>query len=370
MTAPEPHISSDRNAVASEQSGRLRILIMDDDESVCRSIGNYLRSVGYQVQAATSGSEALGLMAAESYACLIADIRMPGMSGLEVLPRARELDEDISMVVLTAVNDAPTARDALTFGAVDYLVKPIELPILRSVVEKALYQRRLSRERRNVERMIREEVVLRTHELEREQQALRALTVKLAQTLVNAMEAKDVFLRGHSQRVADMAASIAEEMELDEDTVESVRLAGHLHDVGKIGIRESVLNKVEPMTADEFEHIKDHVRIGMEILAPLVHIGVALNYVQDHHEHFNGSGYPNGRSGTSISIGGRILAAADAYDALTSSRAYRAPMTSSDTTEYLARDHVGSLLDPDVFEAMRRVVQRRRKLVFIDDFRA
>jgi putative two-component system response regulator len=355
--------------VASEPSDRgpHRLLVMDDDESVCRSIGNFLRSAGFTVQTACSGTEALGLLAAEKFACMIVDIRMPGMSGLEVMPRALTLDPDIAMIVLTAVNDAPTARDALALGAADYLVKPVDLQVLKTTVEKSLHRRRLAREKRNVERMIRQEVATRTAELEQEKKNLRYLTVSLVQTLVNAMEAKDVYLRGHSQRVADLSASIADELELDPDTVENVRLAGHLHDVGKIGIKESILNKVEPMTADEFEHIKDHVRIGMEILAPLSHIGEAMQFVQDHHEHFDGNGYPQKLAGEAISIGGRILAAADAYDALTSSRAYRAPMTSANTIDYLARDHVGSLLDPRVFEAMRRVVQRHRKLVFIDD---
>ncbi len=368
---PVAQSQAKRTPGAPESRGpQQRLLIMDDDESVCRSIGNFLRSAGYIVQAVGSGVEALGVLASEPFDGMLVDIRMPGMSGLEVMPRALALDSDIAMIVLTAVNDAPTARDALTIGAADYLVKPVDLQLLKTVVEKALHKRRLAMEQRNVERMIRQEVTSRTAELEQEKKNLRSLSVSLVQTLVNAMEAKDVFLRGHSQRVADLAASIAEELELDADTVENVRLAGHLHDIGKIGIKESILNKVEPMTADEFEHIKDHVRIGMEILAPLSHIGEALEFVQDHHEHYDGGGYPRRLTRESISIGGRILAAADAYDALTSSRAYRAPMTSVHTMEYLARDHVGSLLDPKVFEAMQRVVQRHRKLVFIDDFSA
>jgi putative nucleotidyltransferase with HDIG domain len=358
-----------RKTAAEPATTQTRILIMDDEESVCRSIGSFLTSLGYSVSAVTSGAAALGLLASEPFDCFLVDIRLPGMTGLEVMPRARALDPDIAMVVLTAVNDAPTARDALNLGAADYLVKPVELPLLKSVVEKALHKRRLTIEQRNVERLIRDEVEIRTAELVKEKKALRQLTVGMVQTLVNAMEAKDVYLRGHSQRVADLSASVAEELELDPDTVELVRLAGHLHDVGKIGIRESVLNKVEPMTAEEFEHIKDHVRIGMEILAPLTHTGIALDFVQDHHEHFDGRGYPRRLKGNQISIGGRILAAADAYDALTSSRAYRAPMTSADTLTYLEQQHVGTLLDPEVFTAMRRVVERHRKLVFIEDRR-
>jgi putative nucleotidyltransferase with HDIG domain len=181
------------------------------------------------------------------------------------------------------------------------------------------------------------------------------------------MEAKDVYLRGHSSRVADLAASIADELGLDPDLVENVRLAGRLHDVGKIGIREEVLNKPSSLTKEEFEHVKDHVRIGMEILSPLKHIPVALEFVHDHHEHFDGKGYPRGRSGTQISIGGRILAACDAFDALTSKRAFREAMDARATLEYLERDALGRLLDPNVFAALKRVVERRKTLTFIDD---
>jgi len=127
-----------------------------------------------------------------------------------------------------------------------------------------------------------------------------------------------------------------------------------------------VLNKPDKLTGAEFEHIKDHVRIGMEILAPLRHIGAALRYVHDHHEHWDGSGYPQAIAGEKISIGGRILAAADAFDALTSRRAYREPLTPEDTLKLL-QGHVGRLLDPKVFAALEAIVHKRKTLVFIDD---
>jgi putative two-component system response regulator len=141
-----------------------------------------------------------------------------------------------------------------------------------------------------------------------------------------------------------------------------VRVAGRIHDIGKIGTRESVLNKPGPLTEEETAHVKEHVRIGVEILAPLVHIGAALTFVQDHHERFDGTGYPRKLSGQQISIGGRILAAADAFDALTSVRAYRQPKTARDTVEYLATQ-VGTHLDPAVFAALRKVVLEREEPV-------
>jgi cyclic di-GMP phosphodiesterase len=352
-------------ALAGREAPVRRVLVVDDEESIRRAIGKFLRARGFEVVTAESGDEALQQLAQQGFVLMLCDVRMPGLSGVEVVPRALQLDSELAIMMLTAVNDAPTATESLSGGAMDYLMKPVELTDLEVAIERALHKRALLIEQRRVERMIREEVAQRTEELEREKEALRELTVRVAETLINAMEVKDVYLRGHSQRVAELAASIADELGMSPDAVEHVRLAGRLHDVGKIGTREAVLNKPGKLTPEEFEHVKEHVRIGMEILAPLKHIGEALEFVRDHHEHWDGSGYPRGLKGAEISIGGRILAAADAFDALTSQRAYREPMDPQHTIDFL-KDHVGRLLDPDIYSAMRRVVSRRRTLTFID----
>ena len=234
-------------------------------------------------------------------------------------------------------------------------------------MERALRRRDLAIEQRRVDNLIREEVALRTIELEREQAAMRDLAIGIAETLIKAMEAKDVYLRGHSQRVAEVAVSVASELGLDEDYVEDVRTAARLHDVGKIGIQEAVLNKPGRLTDEEYDHVKQHVEIGYGILQPLRHIERPLQFILDHHERPNGSGYPRGISGESITLGGRILAAADAFDALTSRRAYREPMGERETLDYLLPSR-GTSLNADVYDALCRVVRRRRsRLVFIDD---
>jgi putative two-component system response regulator len=347
------------------EPGTRRVLVVDDEEGIRRAIGKFLRTRGFDVVTAESGDEALSQLGQQAFVLMLCDVRMPGLSGVEVVPRALQLDSELAIMMLTAVNDAPTATESLSQGAMDYLMKPVELADLEVAIERALHKRALLIEQRRVERMIREEVAQRTEELEREKEALRNLTVSVAETLINAMEVKDVYLRGHSQRVAELAASMAEELGMSPDTVEHVRLAGRLHDVGKIGTREAVLNKPGSLTPEEFEHVKEHVRIGMEILAPLKHIGLALTFVRDHHEHWDGSGYPRGVKTTEISIGGRILAAADAFDALTSKRAYREPMEPEATITFL-EGHVGRLLDPEIYAALRRVVARRQTLTFID----
>jgi HD-GYP domain-containing protein (c-di-GMP phosphodiesterase class II) len=139
-----------------------------------------------------------------------------------------------------------------------------------------------------------------------------------------------------------------------------------LHDVGKIGIRESVLNKPGKLTAEEYDHVKDHVRIGLDILSPLLsHLGPVLDYIRDHHEHWDGGGYPRRLAGEDISLGGRILAAADAFDALISRRAYRDGVDAFIAMQVLEQT-VGQLLDPRVFATLKLVVERNQSLIFID----
>jgi putative two-component system response regulator len=342
-----------------------RLLVVEDEEAVRGAFQRFLRSRGYDVHVVESAEAGLEALAKERFTVALFDIHLPGMTGIEAVPAALTTDPDLAIIMLTAVDDAMTATAAIGHGAVDYLVKPVELADLDGAVRRALHKRTLNIEQQRVERLIREEVMLRTAELEKEKETLRNLTMSIARSLINAMEAKDLYLRGHSQRVAELGASIAEELGLDPDTVEHVRLAGQLHDVGKIGIRESVLNKPGKLTAEEYEHVKDHVRMSMEILAPLTHLERVLSYVHDHHEHWNGGGYPRGLKGEEISIGGRILAAADAFDAVTSRRAYREALGQDAAVQYLA-SHVGTLLDPAVYRALSTVVERRRALEYID----
>jgi len=367
--SPSPTTSGPSAAVADKPMPRTqkpRVLIVDDEETIRLAFSRFLGMRGYEVETAPSGDAAITLLKPGAFPLMLCDVRMPGLSGLEVVPRVLAMDPDVAILMLTAADDANTATAALSGGAYDYLVKPIELPDLHDALQRALHKRALHVAQRRAEQIIRQEVATRTAELEQEKEALRALTVGVADALITAMEAKDVFLRGHSQRVAELAASIANELGLDADTIEAVRLAGRLADVGKIGTREAVLNKPAVLTPEEFEHVKDHVRIGMEILAPLKHLGPVIQFVYDHHEHFDGTGYPRGLVGADASIGGRILHAADTFDALTSRRAYRDPLTPEDTLKYLGTE-MASRLDPMVYDALCRVVRRKKSLVFIDE---
>lgn len=353
---PDPVGALEAAGAASVEDTLRRILVVDDETTIRLALSRFLRTRGFEVEVADSGPAALEALGRQRFALMLCDLRMPGMTGLDVVPQALERDQDLGIIMLTAVNDAASATEALSKGAFDYLTKPVELPDLQAAVERALMRRMRTMERRAVDRLIREEVALRTVQLEREKGALREMSVSVAETLINAMEAKDLYLRGHSVRVAELGAAIAAQLGEPDAVVELVHTAGRLHDVGKIGIREAVLNKNGPLTEAEFAHVKDHVKIGLEILQPLQHLGDALHFIRDHHEHWDGGGYPYGRAGDDITIGGRVLTAADAFDALTSKRAYRDPMTAAVTLDYL-RTQTGRLLEPRVYEALRVVVE-------------
>jgi putative two-component system response regulator len=335
-----------------------RILVVDDEETIRLALRKFLRSRGYEVEIAGSGDQALQLLGKDSFALMLCDVRMPGMTGVQMVPLAREIDQDLAIIMLTAVNDAATATEVLSSGATDYLMKPVELADLQQAVDRALQKRLELIEMRRLDMLIREEVALRTAELEQEKESLRLMSVSIAETLINAMEAKDVYLRGHSQRVAELAAQIAKELDLEEKMCEDLKVAGRLHDGGKIGIREAILNKPDRLTSEEFEHVKQHVQIGLDILAPLFHLKTPLNYVEHHHERWDGAGYPRGLSAESIPLGARILCAADTFDALTSKRAYREPMTPMAALEHLKID-IGKQFDPSVYDALLRVITRR-----------
>ena len=338
--------------------GTVALLVVDDEEQIRNALRRFLEGEQFSVHTAASGQEALSVLQQQDIALMLADIRMPGMSGIDLVPQALELTPDLAVVMLSAVNDATTAALCMQRGAMDYLTKPIELDDLGRAIRRALRRRAALIESRHLEVQLKEEWA-------RERAEAHRVTVATLEALVNAMEARDPYLRGHSARVADLSATIAAHMHLSDDEVEQVRLAGRLHDIGKIGTRESVMNKQGPLTPDEYEHVKQHVIIGSQILSPLVHLGPVLGAVRSHHERWDGTGYPDGLRGEEIPIGARIIGAAEVYDALCTTRPYQEKLPSPQAIRRMG-DLAGTVLDPKVFAALAEVVTRRRSLVFLE----
>ena len=346
--------------------GPVTLLVVDDEEAIRRSMRKYLTLQGYEVATAASGEEALAVLGRQKVAGILLDVNLPGINGVELVPRLIELEPNVAILMLTAVNDATSAALCMQRGALDYLIKPVDLAHLGRAIEHALQKRHSRLEGQQVTSWLKEEVALRVAEKRLVQADQERISVATLDALVNALEAKDPYLRGHSARVADLSASVAAQLGCDDELIETVRTAGRLHDIGKIGIREEILNKRGPLSDEEYEHVKQHVLVGSQILAPLVHLQEVITYVRSHHERWDGFGYPDRLAGEQIPLGGRVIAAVEIYDALTTARPYQEKM-SPDLAVGRMRDLVGTVLDPAVHRALEAVVTQRQALVFLDD---
>ncbi len=304
-----------------------------------------MQSEGFRTIEAASAKEAVALLEREPVSLLLTDLRMPGgMDGIELLRHVRSTHPDIAVMMLTAVAEVEVAVDCLAMGAMDYLTKPFVLEEVRVRVGQALEKRRLLIENRDYQERLQEKV-------EDQARRLEELFLASIQSLVEALELKDPYTRGHSIRVSRYAAAIAETMELDGEMLRQVELGGHLHDIGKIGVREAVLNKPGKLTADEYEHIMTHPMLGWRILKPLLgEAPIALNIVRWHHERFDGRGIPDGLAGQDIPLEARIVSAADAFDAMLSRRPYRSGLSLDEAIDEIRRN-AGTQFEPLVVDA-------------------
>lgn len=331
-----------------------RILIVDDEAGVRSLVSRGLAAQGYACHAEADPLLALACLDRDDYAVVITDIRMPHMDGLELLRRIKARDPFIEVVIITGVFDLRSGVDAMRAGAFDYVTKPFAIDELVLNVERALHKRSLELQSRYHQEHLEAEVELRTFELLESNQRIQQLFVSMLKTLANTLEAKDQYTRGHSDRVAAHAVAVAARLELPQTDYSRIELAGLLHDIGKIGVRETVLNKPGSLTDDEFEHIKTHAEIGERILLPVGEFGPLLDYVRHHHERVDGRGYPDGLTGGQLSLGAKILAVCDAYDAMTSERPYREPFSHSHACDEIRRC-TGAQFDPIIAEAFLEV---------------
>lgn len=327
-----------------------RILIADDDSTI-RSI-NYLRltAEGYNCTVASNGNSASEKLSASKFDLALLDINMPGKSGLDVLKEIQADDSDTATVMITAIADVETAINTLKFGAYDYIVKPVDFNILMISIDRALQKRTLIQENKNYRLYLEEKV-------EEQSAKIKESFLNSVTCLAYALEVKDEYTSGHSQRVTEIAVAIAEELDISQENIDKLRLAGLVHDIGKIGIKESILNKPGSLTDDEYQHIKSHTGIGERILAPVVEDKEILNIVRAHHERYDGAGYPDRLEAEQIPFGARILAVADTYDAMTSNRSYRQSMSHEAACDEISH-YKGKQFDPVVVDAFLKVVNK------------
>jgi putative two-component system response regulator len=329
-----------------------RCLVVDDEPRLRQVLVRLMSADGFSCAEAGTGTEALAALEREEVPLVISDLRMPGMDGLELLGRIRERFPDTAVVMVTAVADVDVAVRCLSIGAMDYLTKPFHLEEVRARVQQAMEKRRLVLENREYQEHLEEKVAVQARRLE-------DLFFASIQSLVQALEVKDAYTRGHSNRVSEYSAAIARTLRLDEDTIRQIELGGHVHDIGKIGVREAVLNKHGPLTDEEYRHIMSHPVVGWEILRPLLgDAPLALAIVRSHHERVDGTGIPDRLAGDQIPLAARIAAIADSLDAMTSGRPYRArSMTLGEALAEIRRS-AGTQFDPEIVDAFGAAVER------------
>ena len=295
----------------------MRCLLVDDDAGIRAVLRRVLQADGFDCAEAASGVEAIGLLEQERFSLVLSDYHMPEMDGESLLQLLRARWPETPVVMLTAAPDVALAVRCLELGALDYLTKPFGLDELRARVRQALEKRRLLTENHQYRQGLEERLAAQSRRYEE-------LFLASLQSLADALEVKDSYTWGHSTRVSRYAMAIARELGLPATLLEQIEYGSRLHDIGKLGVREAVLNKDGPLTDEEYAHVMEHPVIGWRLLAPLMReMPHALAVVRSHHERIDGRGGPDGLVGAEIPIEARITAVADSFDAMTSGRPYR-----------------------------------------------
>jgi response regulator RpfG family c-di-GMP phosphodiesterase/HD-like signal output (HDOD) protein len=326
-----------------------KIMIVDDEPANLRLLERLFRR-DYQVLTADSGAEALRFLEQHDVALLITDQRMPGMTGIELLKHTAPLRPHMVRIILTGYTDVTSLVEAINCGQVyKYVTKPWNNDELCLTVSRALEHYETSKSRHEL-----------AHTNERLVGRMKEMTRGFVRAIADALEAKDEHVHGHARRVRSYAAAVGRQMGLDEEVLEQLALAAFLHDIGKIGTPDQILLKPGPLTPEETAQVRQHARRGARMLTGIVGLGGAADAVLYHHEHFDGTGYPDGLSGERIPLLSRIILVADAYDAMTSPRPFREALTHEEAVARLS-EGAGSSFDPEVvrtfveFEPLARI---------------
>jgi response regulator RpfG family c-di-GMP phosphodiesterase len=326
--------------------GRSSVLIVDDEEVITILLQEAL-SEHFKITFCSSGEDAVPILVNHPPDVLVADKNLPGMSGIDLLRQAKQLKPETEVILITGYASLESAIEALRFGAYDYLIKPFDdLNIVVEKIRLATEKRALGRERQ----MLMEQVMTTNEELRRAQERLKLGYLQTLSSMVTALETRDSYTRGHSDRVAELSGMIGKQLGLSGHQLFHLVDGARLHDIGKIGIREEVLNKATQLSNEEFDHIKTHPLMGAEIIGKIEIYAHLIPMIRHHHERYDGKGYPNGLVGQSIPLEARIISVADTFDAMTSSRPYRRTRSPGEALRII-REVAGSQLDPQAVKA-------------------
>ncbi len=350
------------------------ILFVDDEVNILKALQRLLRAEPLKVLSASRPQEALELLERTPAQVVVTDQRMPEMTGVELLAAVRERHPDVVRMMLTGYTEMNVAVEAINRGEIYRLItKPWNDDELKATIRQAFDHSDLKREIKRLNQVTREQnfklqdmnrnlegkVRERTKQLAEKHQELRTAYVQTIRALAEAVDAKDAYTRGHSERVGVYASKIARQMGFAKEFIERVYIAGLLHDVGKIGVRDAVISKPDRLTPEEYAEIKQHPEIGAKILEPVDFLADVVPCVRHHHEWYDGSrgGYPDRLAGDKIPLPSRIILVADTVEAMTSDRPYRKALPLDIVITELTK-YSGSQFDPVCVDAFLTVLER------------
>lgn len=327
-----------------------RVLIVDDELSMRMTLSEFVRREGIECDVAQDAFEAFSMFQKKSYDVLITDIVMPKMTGIELMEKVRSIDSDCKIIIMTGEPTVETAMRAVSSQANDYLAKPVQKDEFIHIVLRNIQIKQLSDERK---RLFLENERYQRHLEEMVDKRTKALQKSMSSTITllsQVVEYRDPYTAGHQRRVGNCSAKIAEWMGLSKDIVESVRIMGYIHDIGKIVVPSEILSKPGKLTLPEFLLLQSHSLAGYEMLSDVNLPPMIAEAIYQHHERIDGSGYPRKLKGDQISLQAHILMIADVVEAMTSHRPYR-PSLGLDVALTEIESNAGVLYDKAVAKA-------------------
>lgn len=349
-----------------ELNGRkYRVLVVDDEEPICLLLNAKLLSSGFESRYCVKSREALELLSRNEFDAVISDLNMPGVNGFDLLEATCRHLPHAAFLMATGVNDISTGIAAMKKGAADYLLKPFRLEAVVASLERALGIRQLEAELENYQKHLETMVEQRTEQLETALKRIELTYDETLEALAAALDLRDNETAGHSRRVTLYSLEMAKALGCTLELCRHLTWGASLHDIGKMGIPDSILLKAGKLTHDEMSTMQEHVRIGYKLMDRIAFLAPAAEIVLAHHERFDGAGYPRGLSGEGIPLGARIFAVADTLDAILSDRPYRRGQPFAVAREKIQAES-GKQFDPKVIDAFLSIPEEAWERIRLD----
>jgi cyclic di-GMP phosphodiesterase len=342
------------DTITNEKAALRRcVTLVDDEPAALDVLMRAAQSFHFDCQIARSAEEALEVFEKRPTPMVVTDLRMPGAGGVWLVQELRRRWPQTAIIVVTVGAEDEALVQCMSAGVQHYFLKPVHIDEFHHALQATWYSQLMRRESQRQKQHLESIVCKQTNRL-------RHTFFSAITSLARTLEARDSYTSGHSLRVRKYALHLAHEIGLDDHNKKRLSLAAKLHDIGKIGLAEGILNKPAKLSADEFDLVKEHPVIGERILRPIIRNRVVLSAIRSHHERFDGGGYPDGLVGEQIPFLSRMITVADCYDALTSSRAYRSAMTHEDALGIL-HDSIASQFDPHLVPPFIRMIRRKKR---------